>query len=358
MQRTFLLRALALPVTFLALGSVSPAQDLNIDVSVLTGTPSSAYGAGAAQPGFWNVVDGAAIGTVFPLQDLGGTVIGAEVSYQIYGNSGGNFSDDNAGTSGDDEALMDDLQDIGSGTSLAIWTFTKLTPGTYDVYTYSWAPDDPSNSTSRVRVLGSSDPEQSLGGPWPGSHQLGVTYARHTVVVGSAGTLVIEVQPTSGFASVNGIQLDEGGSGGGPQKFCTSKPSSVPGCVPVLDGPSAQVSKTAGSGSYDITAQPAPGGSNPGILIYTTNGLLSSPASTPFGDLCLNQFLRAGFAAVPGGSTGVCNGAYTWDFGQIVGGLSTVTPGSTLHVQAWYRDPPNGGGANLTEGIGPITVTP
>lgn len=358
MKRSPLLRVLALPVTCLALGSGAAAQDFNIDVSVLFSKPGAGYGAGAGQPGFWNAVEGGAIGTVFPLQGLSGGATSAEVSYQVYGNGAGNFSADNAATSGDDEALMDDLQDIGSGTSLAIWTFTKLAPGTYDVYTYAWAPDDPSNSTSRVRVQGSSDPEQSLGGPWPGSHQLGVTYARHTVTVGASGTLVIEVQPTSGFASVNGIQLDEGGSGGGLQTFCTSKTSSIPGCVPALDGPSAQLSKTAGSGSYDITAQPAPGGSNPGILIYTTNGLLSSPASTPFGDLCLKQFLRAGFAAVPGGTTGVCNGVYTWDFGQIVGGLATVTPGSTLHVQAWYRDPPNGGGANLTQGIGPIAVTP
>jgi hypothetical protein len=359
MRRSGLLRALPLAGACLALGGVASAQELNIDVSNLVGTPTSGYGAGAAQPGFWNSVDGGAIGTVFTLLDLGTGTTAASVSYQVYGNSSGNFTGDDPGTTGDDQALLDDFQDVGSGTSLAIWSFDGLSAGDYLVYTYAWAADDPTNSTSRVRVVGSSDPEQSLGGPWTGSHALGVTFARHAVTVGVSGQLVIEVQPSAGYASVNGIQLVDAGSGGGPAKFCTSRPSSIPGCVPTLSGPSSQVSLSAGSGSYDITAGPVPGGGSPSILIYTTNGLLGSPASTAFGTLCISQFKRlSAFPDTPGGSAGVCNGGYAWDFGLIATGLAAISPGDTLDIQAWYRDSPNPGGANLTDGIGSIVVTP
>jgi hypothetical protein len=344
----------------LAFGVAAEAQTVNVDVANLSGTPSSSYGAAAVQAGFWNGIDASALGTVFPLQDLNGAATSVSVSYQLFGNGLGNFSFNHAGTSGGDEALMDDLQDIGSGSSLALWTFSGLSPGTYTVYTYAWAPDDPVNSRSRVNVQGSSDPEQTLGGAWPGSHALGVTYARHELVVSGSGQIVVEVRPSIGFGSVNGIQLVAAGGGGGPSKFCTSKPSSLPGCTPTLDGTSASVSKSAGSGSYTIDATPVPGGTGkPGILIYTETGLLGTPLSTAFGFLCLDQFARLGnLSANPGGTNGVCDGSYVWDFGAIAAATVAIAPGDTLHVQAWYRDPLASGTANLTEGIGPLSVVP
>jgi hypothetical protein len=148
--------------------------------------------------------------------------------------------------------------------------------------------------------------------------------------------------------------------GGGPSMLCTSKPSSLPGCVPVLSGTGATVSKT--SGSYTVTATPVPGGpSKPGILIWTKNGLLATPVNTSFGFLCLSQFQRAGnFPASPGGTNGNCNGTYNWPFQSIVASFGTIAPGNSLHVQGWYRDSgfPPPGNANFTNGIGPITVVP
>jgi len=147
--------------------------------------------------------------------------------------------------------------------------------------------------------------------------------------------------------------------GGGVSTFCVSKPSSIAGCVPSLYGPGTSLSKSGGSGSYDVVAAPVPGGGNPGILIFTVKGLLGSPANTPFGQLCLSQFLRASaFPAVPGGTSGSCSGVYKWNFGGAVAASPAVTAGSTLHAQGWYRDPANSGGANFTEAIGAITVTP
>jgi hypothetical protein len=145
-----------------------------------------------------------------------------------------------------------------------------------------------------------------------------------------------------------------------PQVFCTSKPSSIAGCVPVLVGSSSQVSKSAGPGSYSVVAAPVPGSPIPsGILIYSRAGLLGTPLHTAFGDLCLNQFARLGsFLAAPGGTPASCDGSYAWDFGAIVQATPGILAGDALHVQAWYRDPPNVGTANLTQGVGPIAVLP
>jgi len=348
--------ALAVSVSLAAAAS---AQTFNVDVCNLSGTPSASYGAAAAQAGFWNGIDAASLGTAFPLQDLSGAATGVSVSYQLVGNGLGNFSFNHAGTSGGDEALMDDLQDIGSGSSVATWTFSGLSAGSYTVTTYAWAPDDPLNSRSKVKVQGSSDPEQTLGGAWPGAQALGVTYSRHALTVGASGQIVVEVRPSIGFGSVNGIQIVASG-GGGPAKFCTSKPSSLPGCTPTLDGTSTLVSKSAGPGSYTIDATFVPGGAGkPGILIYTKTGLLGVPLNTAFGFLCLDQFARLGnFSANPGGTNGVCDGSYVWDFGAIAAVTAPIAPGDTLHVQAWYRDPLASGTANLTEGIGPLSVVP
>jgi len=165
--------------------------------------------------------------------------------------------------------------------------------------------------------------------------------------------------PTNVFDSTY-LRLEGDLTGGGPGTFCTSKPSSIPACVPALSGTGTSVSKT--TGTYTVTATPVPGGAGkPGILIWTKSGLLGTPVNTSFGFLCLASFQRAGaFPASPGGTNGLCNGTYNWPFQSIVASFGTISAGNTLHVQGWYRDsgfaPP--GNANFTNGIGPITVTP
>ena len=54
----------------------------------------------------------------------------------------------------------------------------------------------------------------------------------------------------------------------------------------------------------------------------------------------------------------MCDGAYYWDFGNIVNVTPEILVGDTLHTQAWYRDPPNPGTANFTQGVGGLTVLP
>jgi hypothetical protein len=163
--------------------------------------------------------------------------------------------------------------------------------------------------------------------------------------------------PTNVFAS-HYLRIEAEGEIG--NFFCTSKPSSLPSCVPFLSGSGTSVSKT--SGTYTVTATPVPGGAGkPGILIWTKSGLVGTPINTSFGFLCLSQFQRAGaFPATPGGTDGVCNGTYNWPFQSIVASFATIVPGNNLHTQAWYRDSgfPPPGNANFTQGIGPIHVVP
>ena len=188
-------------------GVVMPAfgQSFNVDVGdpLPFGVPSDLYAAGAGQSGTWNAVSSGAFG--FPLSDLSGAATGVTLT-----NIGGlgNFSDDNGGTSGDDEALMDDLQNVGGGGALATWTFSGLADGSYTVYTYAWAPDTAA-FVSEVTVPGSPDPPQLIGGDWPGGQVQGTTYALHTVDV-AGGSLAVMVRTSKGFGSVNGFQLVSG----------------------------------------------------------------------------------------------------------------------------------------------------
>jgi hypothetical protein len=76
------------------------------------------------------------------------------------------------------------------------------------------------------------------------------------------------------------------------------------------------------------------------------------PLSTELGFLCIQRasFCRIALQ-VAGGSAGVCNGQYTVDFNAYAATQTLdplLTAGATVDLQAWYSDPPNPGGANLT----------
>ena len=91
-------------------------------------------------------------------------------------------------------------------------------------------------------------------------------------------------------------------------------------------------------------------------MIYSVAGQ-AGPFNTPFGQLCISNFFRASaFAKVPGGTTGNCNGAYAFDLQGIVNTYPALQPGSSMWSQVWYRDPGNSGGANFTNGVGPIAI--
>lgn len=93
------------------------AQSFNIDFGAIGTQPTPAYCAGAAQPGVWNEVPTAASQ---PLLDLGGAATTVNVTVA----SAQNFTFDNTGTTGDDEALMDTFVDLPTTV-----TVSGLAPG-------------------------------------------------------------------------------------------------------------------------------------------------------------------------------------------------------------------------------------
>ena len=80
--------------------------------------------------------------------------------------------------------------------------------------------------------------------------------------------------------------------------------------------------------------------------------------TTPFGELCIEGSagtFRTGLL-IGGGSAGTCNGNFQLDWnahaqGAVIFDPASTVPGTTVDGQFWYRDPPNPGGANLTDAI-------
>ncbi len=145
-----------------------------------------------------------------------------------------------------------------------------------------------------------------------------------------------------------------------PTLYCTAKPTSIPGCLPALSL-SGVPSATAGSGCT-VVAGPVPG-NMVGLFIYTTAGAAVPPVQNAYGWLCLKTgpgFFRILPALNSGGASGVCNGALAFDF-NLYAATQTQNPalvaGATVDLQAWYRDPPNPGGANLS-GAASFSVCP
>lgn len=330
------------------------AQSFNIDVGSLSlGVPGASYGAGANQPGVWNGIDAGSAGTSFVLDDLAGTPTAVEVSYTLVGGLG-NFGFDNAATTGDDDLLLDDLMDVGTGFDNTVWTFTNLTPGAiYDVYTYSWAPDARTAFKSRVDVTGAAEGVLVSGGfLWPGDHVLGRHFVRHNVTVPGTGEIVVTVTPEQNNASLNGFQLTEWGSCQLPVTYCTANPNSL-GCNAGFDY--AGTPSASSGEEFDISFGPVPG-KNLGILIYSTNGEQDPPILGAFGFLCVSPsgLFRLPAQAAGGTSATTCDGRYEVDFNgwfQTQTANASLVPGAQVNAQFWYRDPPNPGQANFSNAI-------
>lgn len=135
--------------------------------------------------------------------------------------------------------------------------------------------------------------------------------------------------------------------------YCTAKPSSILGCTPSIMAP-CQASLGGGPGSANVTCGPVPGGPQPGLILYTTQGPAAAPAQGPFGFLCITAgpgLFRVLPPGLPGGAAGTCTGSYVLDFGAYLAGPNPDTnlvPGASIDMQVWYRDPPNPAAANFS----------
>jgi hypothetical protein len=282
------------PVLLAFLGSASAAfaQSFNVDVNAFVGTPPNTYGA-AGQVGTWNIVPPTPAST--PLVDISGGATGVTLGMT---GTGAAFNFDNVGTTGNDQLLMDDLSDHGSGALGATWTFSGLAAGNYTLITYAWAPDSAA-FRSRVTVAGSSSPFQDVGGAWPGGFATPTTHAVHNISVGAGGSIAatIAIAPGGGFASCNGFQLTR------------LSDAFVQNCVPGQDGviacPCANPPVPPGLGCNNFGTGPV----ESGILNGTGTPSLSADTVSLTASGLNNTFTTVFFTGEGVLSTGTVNGA-------------------------------------------------
>jgi hypothetical protein len=174
--------------------------DFNQTVGAGAGVPAVTYGAAAAQPGSWQPIGSVAANAPIALSGLNGLPSGASFT-SLTANP--IFGFNNVGTTGDNELLMDDGLDMGGTGATDTFTFTNLQNGTYDLYVYAWAPD----SATFITTVNQGGNPVPVGGAWGGGLSAGVTHAVFSGVVVNAGTLQFTTATTSGFSTLNGIQL-------------------------------------------------------------------------------------------------------------------------------------------------------
>jgi hypothetical protein len=154
--------------------------------------------------------------------------------------------------------------------------------------------------------------------------------------------------------SVNGaFLLDLEGCRSGTT-YCTAQTPSLPNCFP--DFSTIGLPSASAPSGFQIDFGPVPG-QEVGIFIYTTLGPAATPLATSFGFLCIQTgagFYRIQPAVNSGGTFGVCDGTLGMDFNTFFATQTTnpqLVAGAQVDLQAWYRDPPNPGGANLSNAL-------
>src|SRR5689334_2712495 len=119
--------------------SVVRAQSFNIDLDIGSGSPdigaggpSSAFGAAAGQPGFWNVVY--AGGPYMPLSLFGLSGAASGATIQATGGFGSGGGDNFHGNTGDYALLLNDYAQL-LGPDLEVdYHFAGMQPGHYLIY--------------------------------------------------------------------------------------------------------------------------------------------------------------------------------------------------------------------------------
>jgi hypothetical protein len=189
----------------MAAASSAMGQSFNIDfgTNVASPTPPNTFGGAANSVGTWNQINATTSNLAVPLNGLNGAALPGVTITQV-GDGDASFFSNNAATTGDFQNLLDDILDLGSSATPADnFLVAGLANGTYDVYTYAWAPDSNTFITSvDVNATGA----QAVGGVFSGSFQQGITHALHTVTINN-GQINIALDSTTGFGSFNGLQV-------------------------------------------------------------------------------------------------------------------------------------------------------
>jgi hypothetical protein len=325
------------------------AQSFNLDVQEAGspyGLPSSSYGGAAASAGVWMEISSPMTPNLIAID---GSTTGVTLTYIVSSPYFQNMTI--AGTSGDDEALLDDcLRAVDTR-----WRFEGLLPGHYRVYSEALAVD--ALGWMYTRVTGSlQQSDYRLFADWTGSYAHTVSYTVQDVFV-TNGTLLLHhfpQEPLHDDASTSGIQLVLVDAPGGP--FCTCHGfSPCQNGTGELDGCTNSTGVGAnllGTGSASVSADDLrfiatdlrP---NHAALLFVGNNETNGGFGSWFGD---------GLMCVAGGIVRLelktASAAGTAFFGPGLGVIGGWGAGDTRRFQVWYRDPmgPCNLGWNLTNG--------
>ena len=180
------------------------AQSFNVDFGSADSSPDATY-AGVGLAGVWNTFESMPNFQRLPLVGLDGNPIAADIM-----NIGFDAIEgvDVPGTSGGDEALLDDCY-VSFNDPIDGCLFMRFVePGEYRVIMYGIDPTDVS-VVSVMTIDQNADPSVMVGGGWSGAHEQGVTYMSQLVTVGVDGRLDIHSGLQSSFTRsvCNGIQV-------------------------------------------------------------------------------------------------------------------------------------------------------
>ncbi len=335
----------------LCLPASSIAQHFNVDVG--TGAvPSSGFGGAAAQPGVWN----SWVPSQGPLSVV--DLLGAPTGITLTRSPGFTYdlAFDNTGTSGDDEALLDDFEDPGA---LMTYTIAGLQAGTYTVTTYAWAPDSPTY-VSNVSVNGGQ--VSIVGGTWTGTYQLWVTHAVDTVTIAAGGTIDISVSTDVNFASFNGLQVQK--IGGAATSFCSGDGSGTAcpcgnagaagnGCASSISAAGARLSASGiasiGNDTFVLAGSLMP---DSAALYFQGSLQIAGGMGVLFGDglRCVGGTIIRLDTKINAGGASTYPGA--GDAPISVKGANSA--GAARNYQVWYRNAAafcTGSTFNLTNGV-------
>ncbi|MEM9380988.1 MAG: hypothetical protein AAGB93_13635 [Planctomycetota bacterium] len=333
----------------LSLAPAAAAQSFNIDVGMnidlFAGLPDPSYAAAGGQSGEWDAFFPSFTAT--PLNDLSGTVSAATLrsdatsTFNVFPG---------VMVPGDDQKLMEDFHLTPNLSVPSTWTFEGLIEGDYTVFTYASDPSFPTAQT-QISVVGSIDAPQDIGAGWPGSHILGLTYARHDVRV-SGGTLVVVGLALGGQLEsgiINGFQIVQRTTGGLGTNYCTANANST-GVPARMTGVGSNL---AAQNDVTLSCVDLPNASFGFFLTSRTQGFTSNPGGSE-GNLCLAG--QIGRYVGPGqiqnsGPSGEISLVLDLTQTPTPTGFVVVQPGDTWNYTAWFRDSgPMGPTSNFGDG--------
>jgi hypothetical protein len=159
-----------------------PGQSFNVDVGPAGAGPADSYAA-AGLPGHWISIPATQGVSYLNLVDIHGNLTQARLN-QFGGTETVVIADGDL--TGQDAVPMNDCLITHTLIENCIF-FSDLEPGTYDVLIYARMPAQPGIEAVTNVDQEPGNPHHLVGGPWPGQHAPGVSYAHHVAVVAPSG---------------------------------------------------------------------------------------------------------------------------------------------------------------------------